>query len=578
MRRYFVPLLFAAVACHTDSVVAPPQPPASGFADAKNMSVGEVRVLTPSQLPNGIELSASAVTSDYLLVVANTSPALDVPANYVVRGNELTSEPARQNILAPSNLVAVTDGRTVDAQAAVDAHVGNWVRSHLKPSMAGTSGARAAVLTVQERAALGLSAVVLNVGDQVTIKVPQEDSTNLCKNFITTTGTVQKVSNKAILITDNQQPTTTFTPTDFADIANEFDTIVYPTDVSYFGTPTDYDNNGGRIIMYFTPEVNKLTPPNNPSFVGGFFFGGDLFKVADCAQSNYGEIFYLLAPDPNGVINNNIRTTARVRQGTRGTIAHEFQHMINAGVRITNNSPAFESVWLDEGLAHTAEDAVGRVVKGFGDFTTLTDPLLYPPGTTQGSTAANDYNAYFGQNLTRLKYWLASPDTSSPLSKHADKDLSSRGAIWALLRWTGDQYSGGNFRAYTKKLVAGPDTGVKNLTTVTGQPLDTLISGWMVANYSDHTGIPGLPSKYNYVGYNIRETVSGAANLSVDQYPLAVTTLLAGSSVSTKALPGSGTYYRVTVPAGGGRTILVQDPGGTNASFPGAHYYVLRID
>ena len=53
--------------------------------------------------------------------------------------------------------------------------------------------------------------------------------------------------------------------------------------------------------------------------------------------------------------------------------------MINAGNRIfVSNASAFEAVWLDEGLAHTAEDANGRVVKGFSDFQTLSDADLFP--------------------------------------------------------------------------------------------------------------------------------------------------------------------------------------------------------
>ena len=568
MRRLFVTASLALLACHTDSAVAPEQPPA-GVTDAKNMSVGEVRVLTPSQVPSGIELTASAGVSDYLLVVSNTNPTLDVSANYVVKGNLLADGAARA-ALFPSTMVAFGDAEP-DAQQVADAHIRAFERAHLRPTAA-------ASIAIGARNSIGISPIMATtVGQQVTIKVPNESASDLCQSFFTTTGTVKWISSKAIIILDNQANQNAFSPADYTAIGNEFDNVVYPTDSAYFGKPTDIDANG-HVVLYYTPEVNKLTQSGQSSFIGGFFFGGDFFsptaQTNGCPQSNLGEIFYLLAPDP-GAIFNNVRTTSSVRQGTRGTIAHEFEHMINAGNRIQFNAPTFEAVWLDEGLAHTAEDAVGRVVKGFSDFQTVTDALLFPAGTQPGSTVANDYNAFFFQNLNRFKFWAAHPDTSSPLSKRADQNLSSRGAIWSLLRWTGDQYSGGDFRGYTRKLTAGPDSGVKNLTKVAAQPLDTLLAGWMVANYADHLGIPGLAAKYNYVGYNMRSAVAGANS---GPYPLAVTTLLAGSSVTTKSLSGSGTYYKVTLPAGVGRTILVQDPAGTNASFPGAHYYVLRID
>lgn len=570
MRRLLVPASLALFACHTDSAVAPVAPPAGGANDAKNMSVGEVRVLTPSQVPTGIELSTNTAATDYLIVVANTNPTPDVLATYLVQGDLIAGGAAR-TVVAPSFLTAAdADGSRPDVQSLADARIRAWERANLHPSAARVSSSGA-------RYSLGISPIVVSsIGQQVTIKVPNDSTSNLCTNFITTTGTVKALSTHAAIVVDNQAPSGGFTQQDFDAIAAEFDNTTYPTDASYFGNPTDIDNNG-RVVLYYTPEVNKLTKPGQTSFIGGFFFAGDFFDptktVAQngCPQSNQGEIFYLLAPDPTGIYGNK-RSTITVRQGTRGTVAHEFQHMINAGNRVVSRASAFESAWLDEGLAHEAEEAVGRAVRGFSDFQTLTDADLFVSGD---QTSVDAYNAFFGQNLTRFKLWLQRPDTSSGISKLADKNLSSRGAIWALLRWTGDQYSNGNFRAYTKKLAAGPDTGVKNLTGVTAQPLDTLLAGWMVANYSDHTSIPGLAAKYNYVGYNMRSAVAGASSGS---YPLLATTLASGATVSTKSLSGSGTYYSVTVPAGASRTIKIQDSTGANVSFVGAHFYVLRID
>jgi hypothetical protein len=560
MRRFLVPLCLAALACHTDSAVAPVTPPAEN--DAKNMAVGEVRVLTPSQLPNGIELSAGA--ADYIIVVANTNPTPDVLASYTVKGDLIADNMSPRDAISPLHMLVAADDRP-DAQEVTAMRIRDWERAHLSPA----SATRFA--TSSARNSLGISPIVATtVGQQVTVRVPDENSSDLCANFFTTTGTVKSIKNRATIIMDNTADQTAFSTADFDAIAAEFDNVVYPTDSSYFGKPTDIDANG-HVVLYYTPQVNKLTPRGQTSFIGGFFFAGDLFPATTCAQSNVGEIFYLLAPDPAGTF-NNVRTAAAVRQGTRGTVAHEFQHMINAGNRILSNAPAFEAVWLDEGLAHTAEDANGRVVRGFTDFQTLADADLFVSGN---QTVVDAYNAFFIQNLRRLATWLARPDTSSGISKHADQNLSSRGAIWALLRWSGDHFSNGDFRAYTRKLAAGPDTGVKNITGVTAQPLDTLLSGWMVTIYSDHLSISNLASKYNYVGYNMRSVVAGANSGS---YPLQITTLASGATISTSALSGSGTYYRVAVPAGSPRTIKVQDSSGANVSFTGAHFFVLRID
>ena len=110
-----------------------------------------------------------------------------------------------------------------------------------------------------------------------------------------------------------------------------------------FGAPCDIDDNG-KIAILFTRAVNELTPANSPSFVGGFFFPRDLFPAHAaptfdvCATSNEGEMFYMLVPDPTGAINGNVPARLR-RQLTTGILAHEFQHLINAGRRMYVNTP-----------------------------------------------------------------------------------------------------------------------------------------------------------------------------------------------------------------------------------------------
>ncbi len=197
------------------------------------------------------------------------------------------------------------------------------------------------------------------VGDILSLNVGNSDP---CTTIQKHGARVMAISNQAIVLADTLNPTGGFTTTDYQRFAARFDTLVYPLDVGNFGQPTDIDNNG-KIILLFTRAVNELTPANSGSYVGGFFFGRDLFPTADtptlkgCAGSNVGEMFYLLAPDPNGQVNNNVRRTGFVDSVTTSVIAHEFQHLINASRRLyITNANAFEEGWLDEGLAHIAEE------------------------------------------------------------------------------------------------------------------------------------------------------------------------------------------------------------------------------
>jgi len=386
-------------------------------------------------------------------------------------------------------------------------------------------------------------------------------------------GVVKAVGRKAQIAVDINAPTTGFTAADYTAIAAEFDDVIFKTDTAWFGAPTDI-NKDGRITILYTPEVNKFTKKGSGTYIGGFFWGGDLFTKADyqaanltCPQTNEQELFYLLAADPQGTF-GDARSTTFVRQATRGTIAHEFQHMINQGIRqyIDSEDP-YEVDWLNEGLAHFAEEAVGRAARGFGDFQSL----------SAADVRANpeDYTAYFQQNLARFASYLTRPDTTSPISSTADTELPPRGAAWALLRYTADQFAPGNAKQFFRRLVAGPTASVTNLVQRAGVPFDQILSGWMIANYADNLGITGLDARYSYVSWNMRDAVAGA--LQAGNYPLRVNS--PGAPFQTQAESGSGVYFLAQRAAGAPvATFRMQAPGGGNVPFAGARVYVVRVN
>jgi hypothetical protein len=594
VKKIYVPaVMVLAVACGGGGDVTPPVTTPS---DITSMNVGEVRLLNPTDIPNGINLQASTSARDYLIVVANTSAQHDVAANFVVKADKSTTGvfglEAAADLAAQSRLQLNQAPLARTPQEIFESRVRAFERTRL--SLRSRSSLGAAGINARRSAQVATGAVPV-VGQVVNINVPNGNPApgqDLCSDFFPTQAVVASVSNKAILMVDTLDgpPAGLFTQQQMDSITTEFDNVTYPTDAAYFNTPTDVDGNG-RIIMLFTGEINKLTPPNQPQgagFIGGFFFAGDFFpptstsQAQGCAESNQAEVFYLLSPDPTGTKFGNIRTASSVRQGTRGTIAHEFQHMINAGNRFQNPQvSSFEATWLDEALAHFAEDAVGRVQRGFGDLQTLTFSDLLPCNTP--CAQANDFNAFFFQNLARLTYWMDKPDTYSPMSKLADTSLAVRGAAWAIVRYAADNYSAGLPRAFTQALVAGPDTGFRNFNAVTKVPLDTVVKGWLVSMYADHLGVTGLDAKYQYRSYNFRNVMPPVArsvlSQSVATYPLHVQSIGTGSdNISAKNLSGTGSFFRLTVAAGAvAKNVKVLDTSGNNASFSGEHVYVLRV-
>ena len=430
--------------------------------------------------------AATSAAADYLVIPANTNSIPDVVANYVLKSDEGETVPS--NNVIPSN--DIFDASSFKSPRALGDAGATQIRFETQLRMAerrnlSIPAAQSAWRgrQVDRPIRYSVSAAIPAVGDRTNYRVPTQNDP--CNKFTTITAQVQYINDKVIIYTDVAAPANGFTATDYQVIGDEFSSLIYPTDVSYFGTPLDLDNNS-RIIILYTPEVNKLTPSGSSGFVGGFFWAGDLFPVSECPQSNVAEMFYVLAPDPTGTINNNVRSTTSVRQGTRGTIAHEFQHMINASERIRSPiSQPFEDVWLDEALAHFAEDAVGRAIRGIGE----ADDANF--NRTLGGNA-NDFNAFFFQNFARFRTWMRDPGPLAPTSSLADTSLAVRGAAWALLHYTADQYApGGDIKAFTKKLAGGPDVGIVNLVKAAGNvSWDVLVSGWLAANYADNLGIP----------------------------------------------------------------------------------------
>jgi hypothetical protein len=153
------------------------------------------------------------------------------------------------------------------------------------------------------------------------------------------------------------------------------------------------------------------------------------------------------------------------------------------------------------------------------------------------------------------------------------------------VHYAADQYApGGDVKAYTRKLAGGPDTGVVNLTKNAGNvTFDVLISGWMVANFADNNGIPGLSSLYTYKVYDMRniETVVDANITSRNGvYPLKVTGITGANFAMSglQARSGSGNYFFITRNAGSpARTFRFMNADGTTAaSFTGANWILLR--
>ncbi|HEU4988404.1 MAG TPA: hypothetical protein VFT41_01315 [Gemmatimonadaceae bacterium] len=364
-----------------------------------------------------------------------------------------------------------------------------------------------------------------------------------------------------LLYIDTLAPAGGFTASQLQQFGQYFDGTLYPIDTTDFGQPSDVDNNG-HVIMLMSPVVNGLSPSaqcSTQGFVAGFFDQEDFAGPTD-PNSNQGEIFYSIVPDPNGSA-SCVHTVSDVEFDIPATFLHELQHLINFSQHvIVHNGPA-ETGWLDEGLSIIAEEA-GAVhyEQKCPPPSCRTDPSQIFPDSAESFVQGFLYDSY--------QYALL-PDTAS-VTLHSDSDngFSWRGGDWLLMRYLGDQTNNGVFR----KLEDTYATGVANIEAAMGTPFPTLFSDFGLALYTD--SLPGLPRNTapavdRFVTRNMpqlwaRLYVTSGPSADVP-YPAPVRLFSITADTSSSLMsPGTTAYYRLDTPQTAA-TVTIQ------FSAPGAH-------
>jgi hypothetical protein len=399
----------------------------------------------------------------------------------------------------------------------------------------------------------------VTVGQLVDINV---NATSACTNPIRHPARVMAIGTKAIILNDTLNPKPGFTTADYQRFAARFDTLVYPMDVAAFGEPTDIDKNG-HIAIVFTRAVNELTPRGATSYVGGLTFSRDLFpqiatpRAEACAASNEGEYFYLMAPDPTGTINGNRRSNAFVDSNSTGVIAHELVHLINASRKlyVNTSAPKFEEKWLDEGLAHVAEELLFYRESGLAPRSNLTYQSLI-----QSNRVRFAYLNDMSGNANRYRDYLFAPANGSPFK--AGDSLSTRGAAWSLLRYLADRAGSSDGNLWSR-LVDNSAVGMANLQSVFGD-VPPLLRDWSVSHVIDDS--PGASAEQSQRSWNWH-SVFGGQDGTAALYPLPINGMSPATGTYTgTVVAGGSSYYTFTVPAEGTATLNLSGQAGATGS------------
>ena len=168
-------------------------------------------------------------------------------------------------------------------------------------------------------------------------------------------------TNKVNVWVDNN---TNLNEVDISGIINNLENIIIPRHLEIWGKWKDVDENG-KLSILLTPRFNQARTAI------GLFNPADFYQYSDNPhsetynpKSNMMDIIYAGIPETDG------KDSAFIEKSITATIAHEMQHLTSFShvykqhIALGQEEPKLEKVFLEEGLAHLAENLAGFGMSG----------------------------------------------------------------------------------------------------------------------------------------------------------------------------------------------------------------------
>jgi hypothetical protein len=244
---------------------------------------------------------------------------------------------------------------------------------------------------------------------------------------------------------DSQQSPSELHPQLVSEIVRVFDEQIVPTSRKWLGEFRDIDEDGTFAIL-LSPWLGRLQ--GGRVSLGGFVRGADFRSDGKTPFSNRCDMLYL---------NSNVTPGANLR----ALLAHEFAHAVNFSLRLPSrklpSGCAGEEDWLNESLAHLAENLNDA---GWSNLDHRVSRFLDSPESYPLVVAD-----YYAAGLWR--------------------NHGCRGATYLFLRWCVDQFG----PEILSRLMRDPVNGCQNLENATGLLFPELFRRWSVAlaTSNDHT-------------------------------------------------------------------------------------------
>ncbi|HEY4307626.1 MAG TPA: Ig-like domain-containing protein [Gemmatimonadaceae bacterium] len=387
----------------------------------------------------------------------------------------------------------------------------------------------------------------------------------------------------------------------YQTFADEYDQVTYPHIIANIGDPLAYDHSlssAGKVTVTITPVLNNFKDATGGGVVVAFVNGCDFFPYAATGAnadfSNQTEMFYSWVPAPNA---DGVTTW---EEGLRATAAHESKHLVSYADRIINDSPSFEEIWLEEGLAQESAEIWERqfsqaTLKGGATFTQTVACEINLGANAPCDLAGTKPLTLVASHLPFFFDYLQAESASHNEGLGIDTP-SNYGAGWAFARWSTDQFGASGEGTFIKSLVnESKQIGLANLSLHTGQPATTLLVYWNMAAAIFQTPSYTLADvrlttpSFNFADiFNVGQTALTCSGVrcglftqsGTPVFPVQPIALASGAFTNTvTGVPGtSGVFYLLTASTASTQTLhLTGGAGGELPSSSGLRLAVLRV-
>ncbi len=282
------------------------------------------------------------------------------------------------------------------------------------------------------------------------------------RNYVEVRGVLRAVGRKVQVYVESKDVDRVARPT-LAEIVSTFDDHVVPMARSLGPEASDVDGDG-RFTVFLSSRLDHLG--SGRLAVDGFVRIADLDRAVPAPFGNQCDMMCLNAAMPPG-------------GHLRSVLMHEYMHTVVYTARALHHPDGplpgpDEEGWLDEAIAHLAEDDLG-----------------FSPSNI-------DY---------RVSAFLSAPEryrlvVDDYYTARLFRSHGNRGSTYLFLRWCVDRYGPSVLPA----LVRTPLRGVANIEAATGSPFAELFRRWTLAMFLSGLGPSGTGPARDDRGEGYRST------------------------------------------------------------------------